>query len=126
MDRPTRNYRRRFAVAMTAYVVLLFVAMALVNAAGDALWRFVPMVLPIIGVVAVVWAVARFALEADEMVSGDLARAMAIAFGAGSALTFSYGLLQLVGAPQLNWMFVWCVYAFCWLVAALVLRRGRS
>lgn len=125
MTRPDRAYAWRFAIAMVAYAVLLVGGILLAQAAGDSPWRFAAMALPLPAIAAIVWAVARYAREADEMQSADLARSLAIAFGAGSAITFTYGLMQSVGAPSLNWMFVWPVYAACWLVAALLVRRGR-
>jgi len=125
MNRADRQYRRRFFVAMGSYVVLLCLGIAVAQALGDSPWRFAAMALPVPAIAAVVWAVARYAMEADEMVSADLTTALAIGFGAGSGLTFTYGIMQAVGAPQLNWMFVWVVYAVCWLVAALWVRRRR-
>lgn len=112
-------------MAMVAYVLLLFAGIALAQAAGDSLWRFAAMALPLPAIGGLVWAVARFAAEADEMQSADLARSLAIAFGAGSAITFTYGIMQAVGAPELSWLWVWPVYAVCWLAASAWVRHGR-
>ncbi len=126
MTRASRNYARRFTLAMASYGVLLVVAILLARAAGDSPWRFAAMALPVPAIAAIVWAVARFASEADEMVSADLARSLAIAFGAGSAITFTYGIMQTVGAPDMSWLWVWPVYAVCWLAASVFVKRGRS
>lgn len=112
---------------MSSYVVLLLTGIAIAQALpASSPWRFAAMALPVPAILAVVWAVARYALESDEMQSVDLTRALAIAFGAGSAITFTYGIMQVVGAPALNWMFVWVVYAICWLAAAAWVKRSRS
>lgn len=125
MTRAARKYLIRFGVAMGAYLVLVLAGVLLTPMVGESPWRFVTMALPVPAILAIVWAVATYARDADEMVSSDLARSLAIAFGAGSALTFTYGLMQAVGAPQLNWMFVWVVYAACWLAASLWVSRTR-
>ena len=117
MTKAKRAYNRRFGLAMGAYVVLLIAGIGIAQALGDSPWRFAAMALPVPAIVGVVWAVARYAIEADEMQSADLTRSLAIAFGAGSALTFTYGIMQVVGAPPLNWMFVWMVYGACWVAA---------
>lgn len=125
MTRASRNYLRRFVIAMVGYGVLLAAGITLAGAAGDSPWRFAAMALPLPAIGVLVWAVARYAVEADEMMSADLTNSLAIAFGAGSAITFTYGIMQVVGAPALNWMFVWVVYAACWLLASLWVGRRR-
>lgn len=123
--RATRNYTRRFVAALASYAVLLALGIWLANLAGPSPWRFAAMLLPVPGLLAVVWAVWRYVREADEMQARDLVESLAIGFGGGSALTFSYGLLQTVGAPPINWMMVWVVYAACWLAGSLVTRMRR-
>lgn len=120
---PGQRYQRRFLLAMLSYGALLAIAIPLALAAGDSPWRFGAMALPVPAMVAVVWAVVRFLREADEFVSRTTVEALAIGFGGGSLVTFTYGLMQTVGAPPLNWMFVWAVYASCWILGALIVRR---
>ena len=43
----------------------------------------------------------------------------------GTRFIGTNGIMQAVGAPMLNWMFVWVVYAVCWIVASFFVRRGR-
>lgn len=120
-----RRYLVRFTLAMASYMVLLVAGLAWLGfLADDSPWRVVAIALPIPALVAVVWAVYRYIMEADEMLSRDTTRALAIGFGVGSVVTFSYGLFQLVGAPPLNWMFVWAVYAVCWLLGGALVRRA--
>ena len=67
--------------------------------------------------------VLRLLRETDELQRRITLEALAAAFALGSLLTFGYGLMQLAGAPPLSWMFVWPVYAACWLVTGLIARR---
>lgn len=123
-DRAGRRYVVRLAVALGAYVVLLLVALAVVVRVGDASpWRWVALALPLPALVLLVLAVGRYVVEADELKSRILLRSMSVAFAAGSALTFGYGLMQIGGAPAVSWLWVWPVYGACWLVAQAVVSR---
>lgn len=118
-----RAYVRRFIPAMIAYVVLLVGAILLVNRFPAAWWRYPVMVVPLLPLLLVVRAVARLLVEADELQRRIQLEALAVAFGAGSVLTFGYGLLQAVGLPTVSWLWVWPVYAACWLVGSFLARR---
>ncbi len=118
-----RAYIRRFVPAMVGYVVLLLAAIALVSRFPTVWWRFPVMIVPLVPLVFVVRAVARFLVDTDELQRRIQLEALAVAFGAGSVLTFGYGLLQGVGLPALSWLWVWPVYAVCWLVGLFVARR---
>jgi hypothetical protein len=119
----SRRYAIRFGVSMGAYVVLLFLAILLAQWAGSSPWRFAAMALPVPAVLGVVWALLGYVREADELQSKTVMESLAIGFGGGSVTTFTYGLMQIVGAPELNWCFVWVVYGVWWLVGSFAARR---
>lgn len=125
MRKPDRRYYTRLGAALGVYALLLGISIVLARAAGDAPWRFAVMLLPVPALVGMLWAVAAYVQEADEMLSRETVQAIALSFGAGSVITYSYGLLQLVGAPPLNWMFVWAVYAICWFASSWLVKRRR-
>lgn len=108
---------------MGAYVVLLFAGIFLAQLAGASPWRFAAMVLPVPALFGIVWAVVGYVREADEFQSKSTVESLAIAFAGGSVTTFTYGLMQFVGAPQANWTFVWVVYALWWIVGSVIVRR---
>lgn len=121
MNSASKRYVRRFIIAILSYSVLLVIAMSWINSLPtDSPLRFVAVTLPIPAVIAIGWAVYRFVVEADEMISRNLVRSLAIGFAGGSLFTFTYGMFQFVGAPILNWTFVFPVYAMCWAVGAAV------
>jgi hypothetical protein len=123
-DRAGRRYVVRLAVALATYVVLLLVALAIVVRVGEASpWRWVALALPLPALVLLVLAVGRYVIEADELKARILTQSVSIAFAAGSALTFGYGLMQIGGAPAVSWLWVWPVYAACWIVAQVVVSR---
>lgn len=122
--RVTRAYAKRLTLSLAAYVVLLTAALITLSLIGtDSPWRWAVMLLPVPGLALTVWAIARQVLDSDELQSRITVQAMAVAFAAGSAITFTYGLLQLVGAPTLSWTLVWPVYAVCWLVSQFLVGR---
>ncbi len=108
---------------MTSYAVLLVLGIVWAKSVGDSPWRFVAMALPVPATIGVVWAVATYLREADEFQTKSVVESLAVAFGGGSLTTFTYGLMQFVGAPPLNWTFAWVVYALWWVVGAAVVRR---
>lgn len=120
----TRRYRIRLFSAIGAYAVLLGIAILGVQRLGTSGWRWLIMALPLPAIVAVIIAVWRWVRDTDELQSKIQLQAIAIGFAGGSALTFSYGLMQIAGAPDLSWTFVWPVYAACWLIG-LALARSR-
>jgi len=124
-NRHARRYARRFVIGITAYVVLLVAALLLAHLV-DGVVRALVMLLPVPAIVVIAWALWRYLVDSDEMVRRDQLVSLAIAFGLGSVITFTYGLLQTAGAPAVSWLFVLPVYAFCWLAAVLVQRiRNR-
>lgn len=119
----SRRYAIRFTVAMVSYAVLLILGILWATHAEGSPWRFVAMALPVPALVAVIWAVITYLREADEFQSRSTVESLAIAFGGGSFTTFTYGLMQFVGAPELNWTWVWMVYAMWWVIAGVVVKR---
>ncbi len=122
MADPTRHAKRyavRFVIGIALYALLLVAAvLAAPQLEGTA--RMLVMLLPLPAILVVAWALWRYLLDSDEMVRRDQLVSIALAFGLGSILTFTYGLLQVAGAPAISWVWVWPVYAACWLIARLV------
>jgi len=125
-SRASRRYKIRFGISIGAYMVLLFLAIFLAQAAGSSPWRYPAMALPVPALFAIVWAVLGYLREVDEFQSKATVEALAFAFAGGSVTTFTYGLMQVVGAPSVNWMFVWVVYATWWIVGGVIVRRRYS
>jgi len=119
----SRRYGIRFGITMGSYAVLLTAGIVLAQLAGSSPWRFAAMALPVPALVGVVWAVLAFIRESDELQSKSTVEGLAVAFAGGSVTTFTYGLMQAVGAPQVSWLFVWVVYAVWWIIGGGIVRR---
>lgn len=118
-----RRYALELAAVLVGYGVLLAASMILLRAAGDGPLRWIAVLLPVPAIIAVAWAVLRQIRRSDELQSRISVESLAIGFAIGSLVTFSYGFLQLAGAPQLSWFFVWPVYAAGWLIGVAITRR---
>ncbi|GAB3704106.1 hypothetical protein [Mariniluteicoccus flavus] len=121
--RADRAYLMRFGVAMGAYVVLTPLVAFLLHRFPETPWRLAAVALLVPPMIGVAWAVARFARDADELQSRILTESLAIAFALGSLLCFTWGWLELAGAPRIPIMFALPVYCACWLAAHVWVRR---
>ncbi|HEX7397479.1 MAG TPA: hypothetical protein VF312_08030 [Propionibacteriaceae bacterium] len=108
---------------MCAFVVLELVGTLLAQVAGSSLWRFAAMALPVPALIGSVCGALGIVRVADELERRTMVEALAVGFAGGSLTTITYGLMQFVGAPQANWIFVWGVYALWWVGGAVIVRR---
>lgn len=105
---------------MGLYAVLLVAALLLATTMPESPWRFAVMLLPVPALVLIVRAVALYLREADELQARILLESLGIGFAGGSLITFTWGLMQAAGAPDVSWMMVFPVYAACWVVGRVV------
>lgn len=119
---PARRYARDLTLSLLGYAVLLITAIVLLPLLPGR-WGWVIMLIPVPALIGVGWAVLRWVRASDELQSKITVESLAIGFGLGSLITFSYGLLQVAGAPTLSWLFVWPVYAACWIIGRFVAGR---
>ena len=121
-----RKGQRIFAVSMAGYFALLVLALVVVTGSAPFA-RELALILIVTGVLICLGGATAMCADQDEFEFGITLRALAIAFAGGSAVTFSYGCAQvLLGAPDINYMFVWPVYATVWAIAAAVLNLRRG
>lgn len=103
--RINRIYKREFFGAMLAYMVLLAAASKIGRPMADGLWRTVVLASPMIGVLLVIWVIARHFRRVDEFIRLHTLENMAIAAAVTAGLTFTYGFLETAGYPRLS-MFI--------------------
>ncbi len=119
--RAGRRYLLRFGAAMAAYVVLLVGGVvATQTLPGGSAWRYGTVLAPVPAVVAAAWALWRLVVESDELQSRRQLESLGIAVAGTVVTTFTYGMLQLVGAPPLSWLWVTAVVMAWFGVGALV------
>jgi hypothetical protein len=108
---------------MAAYALALFVTVTLLNAYPDAAWRVPLALIPMVPLIFALIAFMRFLSRMDELQRRVQLEALAFAFGGTALLTFSYGFLQIVGFPQVNWFAVWPIMAVLWIVGLYLANR---
>ena len=102
-----KTYVREFLTAMVAYAIILIVSISLIkNSPPLAWWRFPLALAPLIPLCFALWAFLRFFRRMDELQRRIQLEALAFSFGATCLVTLSYGLLENVGLPILNWIWV--------------------
>jgi len=122
----TRAYLKEFGGAMLAYTIVLPLSIVLTQAHPTAPWR-VPLALaPVLPVALAFWAILRAVTRMDELQRHIQFEALVVAVGGIVGLTFAYGLLQTVGLPPLNLIYITpALVAFWGLGLALASRRYR-
>ncbi len=119
-----RTYVKELGAALIAYAVVLIGSIVLIErAAQNSIWRYPVALLPMIPAFFGVLAVVRLIDRSDELQRRIMLSALSFAFGGTFVVTFSYGLLQNVGLPALNWMWVWPVMAVLWIVGGVLAQR---
>ena len=124
MTNPDRRYLARLGLAFAAYGLLLTAAIVLARrTAPGSPEALAAMLLPVPALLGIVWAVGRYLRDADDFLNRSTLESIAVGFAGGSVTTFTWGLLETVGAPHLSWLFVWPVYAVWWILGSVLVRR---
>lgn len=100
-----RAHQRDMAIAMAVYLALLFGTILYARGMDQGIIRTLLLVSPIIGVILLVWALARHMQRVDEFVRQFALENMALAAGLTAGLTFTYGFLETAGFPRMS-MFI--------------------
>lgn len=110
----TRTYLREFFGAMLVYMLLLVAATKLGRPMADGMARTLALASPMIGVLLVIWAIARHFRRVDEFIRQTTLESMAIAAAVTAGLSFTYGFLETAGYPRLSMFIVLPVMFGVW------------
>jgi hypothetical protein len=119
----TKRYVIEFGGAMLAYVVVLVVALSLIEANPQSPWRIPLAVAPVVPVGFALLAFIRALGRMDELQRRIQLDAVGFGFGATAIITFTYGLLELVGFPPISFIWVLPLMAALWGVGAVFAAR---
>jgi len=110
-----------FGLGLLAYLMVLVGSVTVLEAnPGEAGWRYIVAVLPLIPAGVVVWITVRALGRLDEMQKRIQVQAFGFAIASTALLTFLYGFLEGVGLPHLNWTFVLPMIVALWGVGTAV------
>lgn len=114
MNEAGRSYMKEFTLAMVGYTVFLLGSIFIVREIPESPLRYIVAVLPVLPALYGLSAIGRFVDRIDELQQRIQLRAAAFSAGATAIVTFTYGFLEGVGLPHLNWTFVLPIIAIFW------------
>lgn len=120
MNKATKSYVIEFGGSMLAYSIVLIVALQVIEANPQALWRYALAVAPAIPICFALWAFLRALGRMDELQRRIQLNAIGFSFGATAIITFTYGLLELVGLPSLSAIWVLPLMIALWGIGGAV------
>ena len=120
---PNKRYTLELGGSMLVYAGVLFSAILLIKGHPDAWWRFPIAVAPVVPVSFGITAVMRRMRAMDELQQRIQLEALAFSFMVTAVLTMTYGFLQIVGFPSLNWTWVFPLMVGLWGIGQWVAGR---
>jgi hypothetical protein len=115
-------YRSQIEIglALLAYMMFLVGSLTVLRANPDADWRYLVAVVPVVPAALVVFLFVRRLERTDELQRRIQTEAFGFSLGATALLTFTYGFLEGVGLPHLNWTFILPLIAVLWGVGTAI------
>jgi hypothetical protein len=107
-------------LALLAYMMLLIGSVTVLRGNPGASWRYEVAVVPVLPAALVVFLFVRRLAQTDELQKRIQTEAFGFALGGTALLTFTYGFLEGVGMPHLNWTFVLPLIAILWGVGTAI------
>lgn len=124
MNAAGKTYIIRFTSAMAIYSILLIATTLITQRLPDGNpLKFGLIVLPVIPVVFALLAFVRFFESMDELQKSIHLYALAFAFAASGLISFTYGLLENAGLPQLSWVWIFPMMIAFWGIGSWLASR---
>lgn len=101
-----RRYGFEMLGGFLAYAIVLSVSLSFLKGYPESSWRIPFSLAPVIPIAFMMGAVIRGVRRMDEMHKQIQLEALVFAFCATMFLSISYGFLENVGFPSVNWMWV--------------------
>ena len=93
-------------IPMTIYAALLLPSLQFLKAHPEPPWRVPVAIVPVVPIAFIVLNSVRRVRQMDELQKRKYLEAGAFAYPAMIVLSITYGFLQNVGFPAVNWMYV--------------------
>jgi hypothetical protein len=114
MNSNEKTYVLQTGGTITRYVLVLVVSVQLMRGLGESPWKILAALLPIIPIAMGLVTFLHFFKKMDELQKRIQLDALAFSFGATGLLTFTYGLLQNAGLPQISFIAVFPIMLALW------------
>jgi hypothetical protein len=120
-----KTYYKEFGGAIVAYLISVPLSVFLIKASPTTAWWRIPLALiPVVPTLLAVLAFLRFFHRMDELQRRIQLEAFAFSFGGTGLLTLSYGFLERVGFPHIDWSFTLPLLITLWFIG-LILASWR-
>lgn len=119
----TKRYLRDFLIGMSLYVVLLIVAIAILNNLPPHPANALLMLVPVAPILFAFRAFIENVRHMDELQQRIQMEAFAFSLGLTGILTFTYGLLERAGWPDIPMVWVFPLIIFLWGIGLGVASR---
>lgn len=116
----TLRYGAELGGAMAFYAITVWISVRFVTALPAGTARDGAAVLPMAGVLLVIWAIVRQFRRMDEYVRRVTLEQLSVAAAVTAGWTMTYGFLENVGFARLSMFVVWPVMAAVWAILAVV------
>ncbi|NOK59224.1 MAG: hypothetical protein GFH27_549283n315 [Chloroflexi bacterium AL-W] len=123
MNQTEKTYLREFGIAMVAYTVVLVGVLTLLPFLAASPWRFLLVLVPIIPIGYGIRSFVRYLDGLDELQRRIQLAGVTFAAAITGLLTFSYGLLEIVGLPSLSWVWVLPILILSWGLGVALARQ---
>ena len=123
MNKAAKTYMVQFMGSMMLYTLVLMFSVPLLKSLGESPWRFLVAMLPMVPIVMGLMAFLRFFREMDELQKRIQLDALAFSFVTTGLLTFSYGLMQNAGFPQVSFVAVFPLMIGLWGLGSVMASR---
>jgi hypothetical protein len=116
------TYRTQIEIilALLAYMMFLVGSVTVLRGNPDAPWRYIVAVIPVAPAAVVLYLIGRRLTQLDELQMRIQIESFGFSLGATALITFTYGFLEGVGLPHLNWTFILPLMAILWAVGTAV------
>lgn len=120
----SKTYRRQVLTAMMIYAVALIVSVFLTKHSPSNAWWRIPLALaPLIPVFFALQAFLRSFSRLDELQRRIQLEAFALSFGVTCVVTWSYGLLEYIGFPDVSWIWIPPFMIILWRIGVAIASR---
>ena len=118
-----RKYLLEFGCALLGYLIITHFSILFLKGNPDSSWRIPIALTPIIPLVFALIAVLRGIRRMDEMQSRINFEAVTFAFCTAILVSISYGFLENVGFPSVNWIWGGVGMIALWGIGLMFARR---
>ncbi|MBN1231506.1 MAG: hypothetical protein JXA19_06565 [Anaerolineales bacterium] len=118
--------KRLVGISVAIYLFAMVAIIFTLDVVTNPVWRFVLAGSTLLPATFLAFSVGKAIFNLDDMQRNIQLQGVAIGFLGTIAFSFTYGVLGIVGVPQLSWSFVPLVMTIMWAFGKLYLMKKYS